>query len=440
MSMAIDGRVPRWVPRSMASRLYLIIFAGLLLAHGLSFGLMFYERYESATSVMLNTLENDVGTSVAVLDRLPAAERPHWLGRLQRDNYRFVLGPGEAGTPLVNERARSVTRMIAKEVGPDFHVQGSTTSGAPERYQVHLTLHDGSPLTLEITPRGVVRVADWLPFVLFVQVALLLTCGWLAVRQATRPLARLARAADGMTPAVDGPRMPEDGPTEVAHAAMAFNAMQDRIGRYLKERLHILASISHDLQTPITRMRLRAESLEEGVERDRILDDLSEMEHLVREGVAYARSAHGGDEAPVRIDPAAFLESLVFDYQDSGQPVTLIGSIHGVAVVRPRALRRVLGNLIDNAIKYGGSAEVGVSRDEKDGLCITVSDHGPGIPEGELEEVLQPFYRLEASRNRDTGGAGLGLAIATQLMRSIGGNLSLSNREDGGLVATVWLP
>lgn len=429
-----------WVPRSMASRLYLIIFAGLLLAHGLSFGLMFYERYESATSVMLNTLENDVGTSVAVLDRLPAVERAQWLGRLQRDNYRFVLGSGESGTPLVNERARSVVRMIAKEVGPDFRVQGSTATGVPERYQVHLTLHDGSPLTLEITPRGVMRVADWLPFVLFLQVALLLACGWLAVRQATRPLERLAHAADGMTPAVDGPRMPEDGPTEVAHAAVAFNAMQDRIGRYLKERLHILASISHDLQTPITRMRLRAESLDEGAERDRILDDLREMEHLVREGVAYARSAHGGDEAPVRIDPAAFLESLVFDYQDSGQPVTLTGSIHGVAVVRPRALRRVLGNLVDNAIKYGGSAEVGVCRDARDGLCITVSDRGPGIPESELEEVLQPFYRLEASRNRDTGGAGLGLAIATQLMRSIGGNLSLSNREGGGLVATLLLP
>jgi signal transduction histidine kinase len=423
----------------MASRLYLIIFTGLLLAHGLSFGLMFYERYQSATTVMLNTLEHDVGTSVAVLDRLPAVERSHWLSRLQRDNYRFILGAGEPGTPLISDRSRSITRMIAKEVGPDFRVRGETTSVAPERYQVHLTLHDGSPLTLEVTPRGV-PVADWLPFVIIVQVLLLLVCGGIAVRQATRPLERLVRAADAMTPAVDSPRMPEEGPTEVAHAAIAFNAMQVRIGKYLKERLHILASISHDLQTPITRMRLRAESIEVGVERDRILEDLREMEHLVREGVAYARSAHGGDEAPVRIDPAAFIESLVFDYQDVGQAVTLTGCIHGVAVVRPRALRRVLGNLVDNAVKYGGSAEVGVYRDERDGLCITVSDRGPGIPEDELEEVLQPFYRLEASRNRDTGGAGLGLAIATQLMRAIGGNLSLTNREGGGLVATVMLP
>jgi signal transduction histidine kinase len=233
--------------------------------------------------------------------------------------------------------------------------------------------------------------------------------------------------------------MSQDGPTEVAHAAIAFNAMQDRIGSHLKERLHILASISHDLQTPITRMRLRAEALEDGVDRKKILDDLHEMEHLVREGVAYARSAHGGSEVPVRIDAAAFLESLVFDYQDIGQPVTLSDHISGTAVVRPQALRRVIGNLVDNAIKYGGAAEIEARRDPRGALCITVSDRGPGIPDDELEQVLQPFYRLEASRNRDTGGAGLGLAIAVQLARAIGGNLSLSNRDGGGLTATVTL-
>lgn len=440
MSAATPARGWRPWPRRMTSRMFLILFAGLLLAHGLSFALMFYERYQSATSVMLNTLENEVGTSVAILDRLPANERPRWLPRLQRDNYRFVLGPGEAGTPLATQRSRDVTAMIAKEVGADYQVRGDTISMAPERYQVHLTLHDGSILTLVVTPRGVMPLAEWLPFVLVLQVILLLACGWFAVRQAAQPLARLAKAAEAMTPTVEAPRLDETGPAEVAHAAMAFNAMQDRIARHLKERLHILASISHDLQTPITRMRLRAESLDDGVERDRILADLGEMEHLVREGVAYARSAHGGDETPVRIDTAAFLESLVFDYQDVGQPVTLTGSVEGTATVRPRALRRVLGNLIDNAIKYGASAEVGVCRDPQGRLCVTVSDRGPGVPEHELQQVLQPFYRLEASRNRDTGGAGLGLAIATQLMRSTGGDLRLANRDGGGLVATVVLP
>jgi signal transduction histidine kinase len=435
----MSGGASRWLPRSMASRLYLIILAGLMVAQGLSFALLLYERYESTTAVMLNTVEHDVGTSVAVLDRLPAAERANWLGRVQRDNYRYLLGPGKPGTPLISERSREVMQRITKEVGPDFRVSADAISTDPERYQVHFTLHDGTPLTLEITPR-LMPVARWLPFVLVVQVLLLLLSAWLAVRLATRPLTRLAKAAEAMTPTVDGPRMSEEGPTEVAQAAVAFNTMQERIGRHLKERLHILASISHDLQTPITRMRLRAESLEEGEEKQKILGDLKAMEHLVREGVAYARSAHGGAETPVRVDVAALLESMVFDYQDVGRPVSLSATVGGPAMLRQQALKRVMGNLIDNAIKYGGAAEVSAGRDAQGVLRIAVSDRGPGIPEQELEQVLQPFYRLEASRNRDTGGAGLGLAIAAQLTRSIGGELILTNRDGGGLTATLVLP
>lgn len=440
MSRAAFFTSKRWLPRSMASRVYLIIFIGLMLAQGLSFALMFYERYESATTTMLNTVEHEVGTSVAVLDGLPAAERADWLGRLQRDNYRFVLGQGQPGTPLATERAREVMRRIEAEVGPDYRVRADTISVAPERYQVHFTLHDGSPLTLEVMPRGVPPIAQWLPIVLGLQLLLLLLCTWLAVRLIVRPLAQLARASEAMTPTADGPPMSEEGPAEVAQAAIAFNTMRERIARHLKERLHILASISHDLQTPITRLRLRAESLEEGEERQKILRDLHEMEHLVREGVAYARSVHGGAETPVRMDVKAFVESLVFDYQDIGKDVTLAESIGGATLVRRQALRRVLGNLIDNAVKYGGSAEVSARRDEKGALCVAVCDRGPGIPEDQLEQVLQPFYRVEGSRNRDTGGAGLGLAIAAQLTRAIGGSLQLSNRQGGGLAAVVTLP
>jgi len=439
MNAEVRPMTRRWLPGSMASRLYLIIFAGLMLAHGLSFGLLFLERNQSATAVMFNTLEHDVGTSVAILDRLPAAERPAWLRRVERDNYRYILGSGQPGDPQISDRARTVTQLIAKEVGPGYQVHAQTVSTKPERYQVHFTLHDGSPLTLEITPR-MPPIASWLPFVFVLQIALLLLCTWLAVRLATRPLTRMAQAVEALTPTADGPRMSQEGPTEVAHAAVAFNAMQDRIRRHLKERLHILASISHDLQTPITRMRLRAEALDGSTEQEKILDDLRQMEHMVREGVAYARSAHGGSETPVRIDAAAFLESLIFDYQDVGQPVTLVENVSGTATVRVQALRRVLGNLIDNAIKYGGKAEVAMQRSVGEKLLITVSDRGPGIPDAELEQVLQPFYRLEASRNRDTGGTGLGLAIASQLTTSIGGNLRLSNRVGGGLEATVELP
>jgi signal transduction histidine kinase len=423
----------------MASRLYLIIFAGLMLAQGLSFALLYVERMQSATAVMFNTLEHDVGTSVAVIDRLPAAERSRWLSRLERDNYFYILGPGQPGNHLATQRSGYVVQLIAKEVGPDFKVYGNTVSMSPERYQVHFTLHDGTPLTLEITPQ-MKPIASWLPFVFILQVILLLVCTWLAVRLATRPLTTLAEAADAMTPTGDGPQVSQDGPTEVAHAARAFNTMQERIARHIKERLHILAAISHDLQTPITRMRLRVEALDESPGQQHILDDLRELEHLVKEGVAYARSAHGGDEKPVKMDVGAFLESLVFDYQDVGRPVSMADSATITATIRPKALRRVLGNLIDNAIKYGGSAEVALHRAANDALTITVADRGPGIPEGELEQVLQPFYRLESSRNRDTGGAGLGLAIGAQLIASIGGQLRLANRDGGGLQAIITLP
>lgn len=440
MNSTVSQIPARWLPRSMASRVYLIVFAGLMLAQGLSFALMFFERYQTATNVMFDTVEHEVGTSVAMLDRLPATERSDWLGRLQRDNYRFVLGNGQPGAPLVNERARGLADRIAREVGPSYRVRADADSTSQGRYQVHFTLHDGSPLTLEVTPRGIAPIARWLPIVLAVQLAVLLGCTWLAARLTTRPLTQLAQAAEAMTPTADGPRMSEAGPIEVAQAATAFNTMQERIARHLKERLHILASISHDLQTPITRMRLRAEGLEEGEAREKILGDLHDMEHLVREGVAYARSAHGGAETPVRMDVGAFLESLVYDYQDIGKPVTLSESVAGAAMIRRQALRRVLGNLIDNAIKYAGAAEVSARHGDQGGLCIAVCDRGPGIPHEELDRVLQPFYRLEGSRNRDTGGAGLGLAIAAQLTRAIGGSLQLSNRQGGGLTATVALP
>ncbi len=215
--------------------------------------------------------------------------------------------------------------------------------------------------------------------------------------------------------------------------------MQARIAAYLKERMQLLAAISHDLQTPITRMKLRVEFMDASSARDKLWNDLEEMQHLVREGVAYARSMHGTTEAGCRVDLDAFLDSLVFDYQDSGQAVQLQGRSSAVIETRPHALRRVLANLVDNALKFAGAAQVEVERDAQGGARIQVLDNGPGIPEEELDEVLKPFYRVENSRNRDTGGTGLGLAIAQQLSLALGGRLTLANRATGGLCAQLEL-
>ena len=220
--------------------------------------------------------------------------------------------------------------------------------------------------------------------------------------------------------------------------------MQQRIAGYTAERVEILAAISHDLQTPITRMRLRADLMADEALRDKFRQDLDAMHALVREGVTYARTLHGTSEPTARLDTDALLASIVGDYEDAGESVTLDGAAGAPIVAPPQALKRILVNLIDNALAFGGAAEIQVRRDDAQDpaprLTIAVLDRGPGIPEDQLGEVFKPFHRLETSRNRETGGTGLGLAIAQQLATAMGGHLSLHNRPGGGLEARLSLP
>jgi signal transduction histidine kinase len=425
----------RW-PRTLASRLSLIFLIGLILAQALSFGAQYYERYESAKNTMLGNLETDVSTSIAILDRLPAEERASWLKQLDRRNYRYLLNEGSPGTSL-RDTPMAMT-SIKDAIGKDYPMTVTDIPGPQKNFQVHLKLADGSPVTIDVRP-SMVPLSPWLPIVLLGQLALMILCTWLAVKIAIRPLTRLAQAVDNLDPNTHAVLLDENGPTEVAHAAIAFNSMQARIAAYLKERMQLLAAISHDLQTPITRMKLRAEFMDDSSEKDKLWNDLGEMEHLVREGVAYARSVHGATEESRRTDLDSFLDSLVFDYQDMGKDVQLSGKSGAVIDTRPHALRRVLVNLTDNALKFAGAAELWV--ETKNGnLSVKVMDRGPGIAEEELAHVMEPFYRVENSRNRSTGGTGLGLAIAQQLALAIGGLLTLSQREGGGLCAELKLP
>jgi len=425
-------------PRTLRWRLFLILLTGLVLAHGLSFGALVLERTNAAKAMMLGTLEQDVATSVTLLDRLPPEERGRWLAVLERRTYRYELGRGLPGVPDLGSRGAEIARAVNGGAGPGFPVVVEAIPGDRPHLQAHVTLRDGSPVTIDVTP-ALMPLAAWLPLLLAAQLVMLVLCTWLAVRQAIRPLARFAKAAETLDPGGTSARLAEDGPSEVAHAATAFNAMRDRIAHYLEERVRILAAISHDLQTPITRMALRVEMAEDTPEKERLLRDLSQIERLVREGVAYARSAHGDVETPARIDVGSFVESLAFDYQDMGKPVTVHGLSGAVLTTRPHALRRILTNLIDNALKFAGEAAITVTRDSTGRIGVAVRDSGPGIPEHQLTAVLQPFYRLEQSRNRDSGGTGLGLAIAHQLALAIGGSLTLRNRQMGGLCAEVTL-
>jgi signal transduction histidine kinase len=426
-------------PRSLHTRILVVLLVGLLLAHGMTFVLLLAERSMAMRSMMIAYLASDVASSVAVLERLPADERVQWTQRLSRRNYRLSIGTAPASAPAASSAlAQTVTHELSMALGPGRSVQVQEGADPTAALRVLLPLSGGAPLVVDIEEARL-RISPWAWGALALQFLLLIGLSAWAVRTATQPLKNLAQAADGMTP--EQPAMPlaEDGPSEVTRAAAAFNRMQQRIDAHLKERMHILAAVSHDLQTPITRMRLRADLLDDTQLRDKLQADLAEMQAMVEEGIAYARSAHAAREPAQRTDLQALVQTIVLDYTDAGRPVQLMETAPLHASTRPQALRRLVCNLVDNALKFAGGAEVQLAAGET-GWTLQVLDRGPGIPADRLEAVLQPFVRLEDSRHRSTGGTGLGLAIAHQLAHGLGGRLVLGPREGGGLVARFDVP
>nr|WP_229505095.1 ATP-binding protein [Massilia mucilaginosa] len=430
-------------PDSLFARLTLILLAGLAAAQFLSAMLTIEERNDASMGAMIDYVEVDLRTAVALLDRLPHDERAAWLPRLQRGGYRYALGAGEAGPPVTAPHSLRLLASVRRALTPGHAFNANALAGDAERFQVHVPLADGQPLTVDFRPRRGLPLSERLPYMLAAQLALVALACWLAVRLAIRPLRTLAQAADALGPDLRPVRMPEQGPSEVVAAARAFNAMQQRIAAYVDERLRILAAISHDLQTPITRMRLRVDLMDESPQQQRLIDDLQHLEDLARQGIGYARAMHGQLEAARAIDPNDLLDAMALDYRDSGADVAY-ASAGGAPVLtpfctRPGALRRVVTNLVDNGLKYASEVRIEMERAAPELITIRVLDRGPGIPEAALEQVFEPFYRLESSRNRDTGGTGLGLAIARQLALTLGGGLTLHNRPGGGLEARLVL-
>ncbi|HEV3428166.1 MAG TPA: HAMP domain-containing sensor histidine kinase [Paraburkholderia sp.] len=427
-------------PRTLFARLALILCIGLAMAQTLSVWLTLTERDETTANMMMDYVEREVASSVALLDNLPPAERAAWLPKLARRSYMFVLGEGVPGVAPDAQLSMRYESAISKGIGKHYAMTANAIPGNSEHFQVHLRLSDGTPLTIDVRPQHALPLSRWLPLVLAVQLIVLAICCWLAVRVATRPLNALAKAADTLGPDLKAEHLDESGPSEVARAARAFNAMQARIAGYMAERMQILAAISHDLQTPITRMRLRVDVMDDDTQGARLRQDLQEMEQLVKEGVAYARTLHGAAEVPVRLDLDSMIDSIVCDYVDAGSDVRYDTRAPLAVVTRAQALKRIVGNFVDNALKFAGAAEIALVTGPGDGeLTISVLDRGPGIPEESLEAVFEPFYRLETSRNRGTGGTGLGLAIARQLAVAMGARLSLHNRPGGGLEARLVL-
>ena len=424
-------------PSSLFGRVAAILLAGLAAAYALSYWSVMRERADLAESMMLAYVGRDVVSSVAMLDRLPPSERGAWLRKLQRPNYRFTLDDQPLRQqPDAVSVARRLAASLKAELGPGRLLGVGVED--PSRTVFSLRLADGTPLTLHLmTPRKMVSMTTAL--LLALQLAVVGACIWWGVRVATRPLRDLASAATRLGDDPQAAELPERGPAEVRRAIAAFNTMQRRIAAHLAERLQILAAVSHDLQTPITRMRVRTDLLADEALRDKLQADLIDMQHLVEEGLAYARTAHASLEKMQAIDLHALLDGLVCDYRDAARQVELLGASQITLTTRPQALKRVVMNLVDNALKFAGEAQVVVSQTEAT-LVIDVLDRGAGMPDDQLLAVLQPFYRVEGSRNRETGGSGLGLAIAHRLSGALGATLSLHNRPGGGLQARLALP
>jgi signal transduction histidine kinase len=264
-----------------------------------------------------------------------------------------------------------------------------------------------------------------------------------AVRWATKPLQQMASAATAFAHDLDAPALPEAGPTEVRRAAEAFNFMQQRLRQLVVERGRALAAVSHDLRTPLTRMRLRAELVDDADLQAKLNADIDAMQGMVSSLLAYLRGLE--DAEPVQpINMSALLHSIVDDEQALGRPVSIVDAIEGGRTIEPFAgklsvLRRAIGNLIDNALAHGQTVWVRIE-DSASELRFVIEDDGPGIPEADLRRVTEPFVRLDAARGLDTGGVGLGLAIVRDAAAYHGGQLLLSNREEGGLRATLRLP
>jgi signal transduction histidine kinase len=305
---------------------------------------------------------------------------------------------------------------------------------------ISVRLRDGDELVLSVLPprsaTSPKRTDYRLSILMFVASVGFLA--YLVARMTTRPLKQLAQAAKDLGNDINHPPLDLTGADEIRQASAAFNAMQARIRQYIFQRTQMLAAITHDLQTPLTRMRLRLEKVGEAELQERLIGDLSAMQAMVREGLELARSMDT-TETMQMLDLDSLLDSVCADAADASQHVALSGHAGMALLGRPLDLRRCLANLIDNAVKYGHEAKVLVDR-INGAARVRIRDTGPGIPHEELGRVFDPFYRVETSRSRESGGTGLGLTIARNIAEQHGGSITLANLPEGGLEVTLMLP
>jgi signal transduction histidine kinase len=421
-------------PRSLFGRMVLVLVAGLVFAQALGFFIHRWDRERMFLRTHAAQTAQRISDVVSLLDTLEPAAREKVIGILNTRRWSAQLSDSP---PALAQPAEARLAEFARAVQPLLAAREHQVGVREQTYVVSAALAGGGWVTLgyrrdaSIVPD--VLIWTWLAAAIAIVVITLVAARWV-----TRPLTALANAAEALGRNIDRPPLEERGPSEVARAAHAFNGMQTRLRRFISDRARIFAAMSHDLKTPITRLRLRAEMLESDALKTKFASDLAEMEAMVNSSLAYLRGVQD-HEASQPIDVRALLESLQADTLETGKCVTVEGGAATPYTGKPQALKRVLSNLIENAVRYGNEARV-IVEDDHEGLRIRVRDSGPGIPESELERVFEPFHRLEESRNRESGGTGLGLSIARNIAQLHGGDIALRNLPQGGLEAVLTLP
>jgi len=440
---------------SMTGRVFVTLLLGILITGALTQWLADNERQRVLEHARDQNLIERAEQLIMATEIVPASARPAYLEVANRPGLSLEVG---AARPLAKS-ASDFAETLAERLGAGYHIVSADSRpaacGSPPRIPqlygllsarwrgacefLNVRLRDGEELRLAVLPprTAVDNETDYRAVIalFFVSIAGL---AYLVARMTTRPLKRLAVAAQELGNDINRPPLDVSGASEIRLASTAFNAMQARIRQYIFQRTQMLAAITHDLQTPLTRMRLRLEKVADADLQERLIGDLSAMQAMVREGLELARSMDT-TESMQMLDLDSLLDSVCDDAADASQAVTLAGR-SGMAILgRPLDLRRCLGNLIDNAVKYGREANVTVDR-VNGAARIRVRDSGPGIPPNEQARVFDPFYRVETSRSRESGGTGLGLTIARNIAEQHGGKIALANHADGGLEVTLTLP
>jgi signal transduction histidine kinase len=358
----------------------------------------------------------ELPASSAILVQVEQQNRWNWDSDDDRDEHDDD-DHWQGGDDDDHWHMRQTTIIMALELGDGQWLNATYTVARPPQPWAHATF-----LILGLTGLAVCIVAFFM------------------VRRITNPLANLARAAEALGRGETGPDLLECGSDEVRQTTKAFNQMRDRLNRFVDDRTRMLAAISHDLRTPLTTLRLRAELLADSEHKQKILDSLDEMQRMTEATLAFARDDAAVEETRAA-DLGSMIESIALDLGDMGYTARFDDPGAASYACRPVALKRALRNLMENAVRYGGEATATLSHvTPTDDVVIIIDDRGPGIPHDRLESVFDPFYRLEESRSHETGGIGLGLAIARTIVQAHGGTIELTNRDQSGLCATVILP